>query len=191
MAMGGFACYFKGMKAKQLLSVQTFLLGIFCLSPLWSQDVSLDKIQSKMRQRFTELCGKMDVPIIKAEELMEWEKQDSVILIDVREAKEQKVSMLPNALSTKEFAEKYRKGLPDAAKIVVYCTIGYRSGKYAEELQSKGIKAYNLMGGVLAWSHAHGSFLTRDTAGKLDTTLEVHVYSKEWNFLSPDYKAIY
>ena len=60
--------------------------------------------------------------------------------------------MLPHAITTAEFAARFRHGIPKEKRLVVYCTIGYRSGKYAQELAKQGIKAENLEGGVLAWS---------------------------------------
>ena len=73
-----------------------------------------------------------------------------------------------------------RNGLVDR-KIVVYCTIGARSGEYAEGLREKGFDAYNLAGSILAWAHAGKPLV--DTEGK--TTKHLHVYGREWD-LAPD-----
>ncbi|HDZ11211.1 MAG TPA: rhodanese-like domain-containing protein, partial [Bacteroidetes bacterium] len=42
-------------------------------------------------------------PDVTVEELLQWQKRDSVILVDVRSPKERRVSIIPNAISQKEF----------------------------------------------------------------------------------------
>ncbi|MCM8526793.1 MAG: rhodanese-like domain-containing protein [Lentisphaeraceae bacterium] len=109
-------------------------------------------------------------------------KTKKVLFIDVREPEEQQVSTLPNAISEKEFLKN-----PEQHKeltIVAYCTIGYRSGKFAEKF--KQWKILNLEGGILAWSHFNGKVYKN---GK--ETDKVHVYSDNWNFLNSKYKAVY
>ncbi len=174
-------------------------LSLFCLSALlittnsFSQSRS-EKLEAKIRSEFESLTRKQTAPLIKAFELQKIINDTNLILIDVRENKEQQVSMLPHALSTLEFAQKFKHGIPAGSKIVTYCTIGYRSGKYAEELRKQQIIAYNLEGGVLAWSflaNTGGLFVTHDTTGKWIPTKRVHVYAKEWNYLNPQYQAVY
>lgn len=106
------------------------------------------------------------------------------LFVDARLPKEQKISMLPNAISASEF----KKSASDYKDrdIVVYCTIGYRSGLYAKELQERGFSVYNLKGGVLLWSHGHKSFYSNHKS-----TNKVHVYAKEWDLLHSAYRAIY
>jgi sodium/bile acid cotransporter 7 len=115
----------------------------------------------------------------------------NLVLLDIRQPEEQAVSMLPHAMTLREFAERFRKGIPKGKRIVVYCTIGYRSGKYAMELAGQGIRAENLEGGVLAWSHAGGPFQVKNDAGLVTPTRRVHVFDKGWNFLHPDYEAVW
>ncbi|GBD93419.1 hypothetical protein BMS3Abin05_01002 [bacterium BMS3Abin05] len=113
-------------------------------------------------------------PDVTVEKLLQWEKVDSVVLLDVRSAKERRISMIPNAISQKEFEkniEQYKQH-----KIIVYCTIGYRSGKQVVKMRKRGLDAYNLIGGVLAWSHEGQFFSASD-----GDSLRVHVYGKKWN----------
>lgn len=109
---------------------------------------------------------------------------ENTIMLDVREPKEHEVSRIKDALSLDEFKqnrESYKN-----KKIIVYCTIGYRSGLFASELLEDGYDAYNLKGGVLLWSHANFDFYNN---GKL--TNKVHVYSKNWNYLRDNYVGVY
>jgi rhodanese-related sulfurtransferase len=122
-----------------------------------------------------------DIAPKKAMALMESAK---VVFVDIRDPKEQKVSMLPGALTQEEFKknlEKYRDYV-----IIGYCTISYRSGKLAESLRKKGVNMLNLKGGLLAWVHEGGKIF--DASGE---TRRVHVYSKKWNYLPGGYEAVW
>jgi len=107
-----------------------------------------------------------------------------IVYVDVRESRETEVSMIEGALTQKEF-EKNRENYKNHI-IVVYCTIGYRSGRYSQKLIDKNFKAFNLKGGVLAWSHDKREFFR----GK-QKTKSVHVYGKTWNLLHSDYNPIF
>lgn len=89
--------------------------------------------------------------------------------------------MLPHSI-TEDYFQKSKVKYKDKIKIA-YCTIGYRSGLFAEK--HKGIKILNLIGGILAWSHIGGTFIKDNKK-----TLRVHTYSSKWNFLNKKYQAI-
>ncbi len=121
---------------------------------------------------------------ITSQRAMELMQSEEVIFVDSRRSKEQKVSMLPGAISEREFKknlEKYRDRV-----IIGYCTISYRSGKLAKELKRKGIIMLNLRGGMLAWVHEGG--IIYDANGE---TKRVHVYKKKWNYLPEGYEAVW
>ena len=125
-----------------------------------------------------------DVSDISAEEALALTRQSMPVFVDVRDPSEQAVSMLPGAITEKEFLKD-----PAAYRdrtVIGYCTISYRSGKLAEKLQEKGIHMLNLRGGILAWIHAGGK-IYRD--GKI--TNKVHVYGKTWNLAPSGYEAVW
>jgi len=166
-------------------------LGLFP-SPAPAQAPSrVEKLESRLRVAIIDALKDVNAPLIKAAELMRIIDDTNLVLIDVRSVPEQKVSMLPHALTTAAFAEKFRRGIPAGKRLVVYCTIGYRSGKYAMQLAKQGLRAENLEGGVLAWSFAGGPFLAGDSTGAGAATHHVHVYDSEWNILHPSYKAVW
>ena len=169
------------------------LLIALCASvPASPQGLSrVEKLEGKLRVAIVKATRDLQGPLIKAAELMKILDDTNLVLIDVRQPKEQDVSMLPHALTTAGFAEKFRKGIPAGKRLVVYCTIGYRSGKYAAELARMGIKAENLEGGVLAWSFAGGEFLAKDANGTWIRTNRIHVYDSEWNIVHPDYVGVF
>jgi len=150
-----------------------------------------EHFEQEIRKKFIELTkDQKNVPIIKPWELLKILNDTSLILIDVRQSEEQDVSMLPGALSTFEFAKKIQSPSSLANKLIItYCTIGYRSGIYAEQLLALNISVKNLQGGLLAWSHLKGPLVCIGKNGQEKSTKEVHIYSKEWNYLHPDYTA--
>jgi predicted sulfurtransferase len=121
---------------------------------------------------------------ISPQQAMDLLKKDEVVFIDTRKPAEMKVSMLPHAITQNEFLrhpEKY------AGKTVVgYCTISYRSGVFAREMDEKGISVRNLEGGILAWTLEGGKVY--DENGK--ETNRIHVYGKKWDYAPAGYKAV-
>jgi sodium/bile acid cotransporter 7 len=126
-----------------------------------------------------------DIPDITVEAFPSLKEESSVVLVDVRTPEERAVSTIPGAITDEEFEadrEEYR-----GAVIVVYCTIGVRSGRSTKKLVRRGYDAYNLAGGVLAWAHAGGGFL--DSHG--NRTDRVHVYGEKWSLLPPGYSPVW
>jgi len=81
------------------------------------------------------------------------------VLVDVRSAAERAVSMLPGALDAAAFERALADGTLAGRPVVVYCTIGYRSGRYVDRLRARapGLTLANLAGGILAWTQAGGA----------------------------------
>jgi sodium/bile acid cotransporter 7 len=125
-----------------------------------------------------------DVQDIAPAEAMELSNAGRVVFVDVREEKEQAVSMLPGAVTETEFLER-REQYGDKV-IIGYCTISYRSGRLAQELRARGIEMLNLEGGLLAWVHAGGKVF-----GPAGETRRIHVYGRKWNLGPRDYEAIW
>lgn len=122
-----------------------------------------------------------NVPQVTAADLQAAPLDQKPILIDARSLAERRVSAIPGALSIDQ--------LPDAPQrpVLVYCTIGHRSTQFAAQLRQRGIDARNLHGGVLAWAHAGGSFVTPQG----DPTHAVHVYDRPWDLLPEPYESHY
>lgn len=129
-------------------------------------------------------AGFPETPEISAQELMEKMKQEVIVLVDNREEEERAVSFIPGSITVQEF-EDNRSDFANKT-VIVYCTIGDRSGHYSKRLRKQNINAHNLKGGVLAWAHSGGTFI--DSQG--NTTNLVHVYGPEWNLLPEGYEAV-
>jgi rhodanese-related sulfurtransferase len=167
------------------------LLLLLSALPASAQGVSkVERLEGKLRVAIIKTLKDIKAQPIKADELKAIIDDTNLVLIDVRQPREQEVSMLPHALTTGQFAAIFATGIPKHKRLVVYCTIGYRSGKYAAELAKQGIKAENLEGGVLAWSFAGGKFRAKDAKGDWMETNRIHVYDPEWNIVHPDYVGV-
>lgn len=142
--------------------------------------------EARMRDMYEDYAAAFpDVPDVDVETLLAWQKEKDVLLIDARSEAEQAVSRIPGAISRETFEETH--GEHAEGPVVVYCTIGYRSARYADELRSNGWEAYNLAGSVLAWAHEGKTFVTP----KGVQTERVHVYGARWNLLPRGYEAVW
>ena len=103
------------------------------------------------------------------------------MLVDVRSDEERAVSTLPGAVSQEAF-----EATAPAGPVVTYCTIGARSGEYADGLRKQGRDVRNLAGSLLAWTHAGGPL----TDAEGEPTRRVHVYGKRWDLIHSDYEAV-
>ncbi|MFC1753364.1 rhodanese-like domain-containing protein [Thermoproteota archaeon] len=125
-----------------------------------------------------------DVMDIEVSEILSGINSEKILFLDIREGKEQEVSMIPGAVTQKDF-EKNKSFYKDYT-IFAYCTIGDRSGRYALRLQREGFEAYNVIGGILSWVDSGEKVY--DQQGE---TNRVHVYGKKWNLLPDGYEGIW
>ena len=125
--------------------------------------------------------GRGGAPELTAWELLE-SRQPTDIVVDVRSDVERAVSMIPGAIPLAELDRQAARG----RRVIVYCTIGWRSGHEVNRLRRFGLDVHNLSGGVLVWTHAGGT-LTRDGVAVRD----VHVYGAPWSFARSDFTAVW
>ena len=126
-----------------------------------------------------------DVPDIAPGELVRMRAAgEAVVVVDVREPAEQRVSMITGAVTRTAF-EASKK---DYGKhhVVTYCTAGYRAGRYATELKKQGYKVSNLEGSILGWLHAGGELVASNGVAKV-----VHVNGKRWDLAPAGYRTVW
>jgi len=107
-------------------------------------DTEFEAMATEMAQGDTK---DIDVATLKA-------MQGEVILLDTREKKEYEISHIPGAIwvGYNNFKIKRIKELAKDAKIVTYCSVGYRSERIGEKLQKKGFtNVSNLKGSIFKW----------------------------------------
>ena len=123
-----------------------------------------------------------EVPERRVEELLAaLESGRAPTLIDVRGPAERAVSTLPGAIDLDRFEAD--PALHDQP-VVLYCTIGARSGEAARKLRAQGVDAHNLVGSILAWTHAQGPLENAE-----GPTRAVHVYGATWDLVAEGYTS--
>ncbi|MEL6440875.1 MAG: rhodanese-like domain-containing protein [Cyanobacteria bacterium J06621_8] len=169
-----------------IIAVSLITLGCTSVAKQGSKLSSETEKQDKIMAMYAKYARKFPkVEGITVKDLQQLQQQgQELILIDVRSPGERAVSYIPGAISTKEFEsnlEQYRQ-----TTIIAYCTIGYRSGKYAQEMQQQGVKILNLEGSLLAWSHVQGQLINAQGA-----TNQVHVFAPKWQLIAENYEAVW
>jgi len=138
------------------------------------------ELNKKIRKKFP------DAPVIKVAELEKKDLKDYLIL-DCRTKREFETSHIKGALHSEKLDTakrnlKLQKGRP----VVVYCSVGYRSGKMVEALVKDGAKnVSNLEGSIFTWAN-RGNPL-EDDEGR--STSKVDRYGWRWGkYLRPEYR---
>jgi len=123
-----------------------------------------------------------------------------VVFVDVRSAQEFAVSAIPNAIHRDQFeawlptkGKNTNRLLEEASTICFYCTIGVRSAKYIQYLNSErypklaGKHLCNLKGSILAWcfKSVNDSSLGLIVPSTQSPTHAVHCYGDKW-CVAPD-----
>ncbi|MDA9793314.1 rhodanese-like domain-containing protein [Bacteriovoracaceae bacterium] len=133
--------------------------------------------QSEFEVMAKNMASKFGAPIMSVEQL---KSEGKVVIFDARELKEFNISHIPGAnfvgfqnFDIAQIKAKFKK----ENKIVVYCSVGYRSGKIAQILNEQGFKAFNLLGGIFDWSNKGHDL--RDSKEK--KTSEIHSYNSDWS----------
>jgi rhodanese-related sulfurtransferase len=120
-----------------------------------------------------------DVGVVMPEELArELGAAAPPIMLDVRSAEEYAVSHLPGAMLTDPatFSDQQLGNLDRGRPVVVYCSVGYRSGRMAQKLASAGFtNVRNLYGGIFLW-YNQGREVVR-IGGRVQ---QIHPYDRLW-----------
>lgn len=159
-----------GIVKYSLLSLFVILLSAFRWDLMFGE-LDWDTVNAEIADEYP------TVPGMGIEELKyRLEHGTPIHLIDVRSDEEYRISHLPGAvLFTSWRTETVRKD----ATIVVYCSVGLRSAKFAKELQGQGFEqVYNLDGSIFMWANSGYSLV----AGEGEVS-RVHPYNRRWGRL--------
>jgi rhodanese-related sulfurtransferase len=141
---------------------------------IWAQSILNPAFEQKI-----EGLIRHTIPTISCKRLQSKLHTPNLVLLDAREQEEFAVSHLKNAqwVGFNTFDKKKVEDVDKDALVVVYCSVGYRSEKIAEQLQAMGYnRVYNLYGGIFEW--ANRSYPLLDA--KERPTTSVHAYDKDW-----------
>lgn len=164
-------------------SITYFILFISTSSLLFSNSSSeIEAFNKKIDSLYS-----FSVNLIYPEALSELLDSD-IILLDTRSEKEFEVSHIKGAkfIDYKTFSIDKLPPMDKNSKVIIYCTIGYRSEKIGEELLKAGYtNVSNLYGGLLNWVNLN--YDVYNINGKIK---EIHTYSKLWGkyLFNGDYK---
>lgn len=152
---------------------------------IWTPILLLFVLQSLMacgQQSYDEKLQTLyenTVPLIQPQDLKGKLKNQKLVILDTRSAKEYSVSHLANArfIDYDRFDIAQVKDIPKDVEIVVYCSVGYRSEKIGEKLQDAGFQnVNNLYGGLFQWKNNDLEVVNQNGA----VTDSVHTYNEDW-----------
>jgi len=173
-----------GIDINRVIGAFLFLMVLIPSGDSQCTDLSDSEKRKIVEQLYS--TYRKDFPQIKdmqPAEVIHMLKQRKVVLIDVRTSVESKISMLPGAVTIDDYLKEeytYRGLIP-----VAYCTIGYRSGKFAEKMGVKGVDVKNLAGGMLAWVFDGGRVYNENNEVK-----RIHVYGPKWDYPPSGYESV-
>ena len=146
------------------------LLYIF-QSSTQAQEYSWSAVYSLIENRFPQ------VPAVDISTLETWLQSTDVLIIDVRTREEYLVSHLIGA-KNRVTVEGFQH-IPKDRRMVLYCSVGYRSAKLVQLLQKEGYtQVYNMKGSIFAWANAGKPVYRRG-----EKTTFVHPYNDVWGQL--------
>ena len=113
-------------------------------------------------------------------------KRTQPMLLDVRTKAEFDVSHIPGSQRVDPTADATVISLPRDQPVVTYCSVGYRSGAFAQKLQKAGYKnVQNMSGSIFQWANEGRPM---ESNGKRAAT--VHPYNARWGKLvRPELRA--
>lgn len=103
---------------------------------------------------------------------------NNTLFLDARSKAEYNVSHIKGSIWVGYDEFKFNK-VPSNLKnrkIIVYCSVGYRSAIITNKLNKKGYSTTNLYGGIFEWVNQGKTIV--DSKGK---TTKVHAYNRDWS----------
>lgn len=134
------------------------------------------------------ISGKVDT--VNSAELKAMIDRGNTTLLDSRQEEEFDVSHLQNAtwVGYEDFDLERVKDISKDDTIVVYCSIGKRSGDVAEKLTRAGYKnVFNLYGGIFDWTNRGNPVVNNQNK----PVKQVHPYNTTWGIWVNNYEKRY
>lgn len=166
-------------------------LFLFVITSGYAQDVvEAPRVKSEEFQQMLDELLNLGMPAISVEELSD--QREHYVVLDSREREEYETSHIPGAkwIGYSSLRNQVLKEIPKDQKIVVYCSVGYRSERVTYQLKRRGFTdVVNLHGSLFEW--ANQGHAVENAAG--EATNQIHTYSKKWSeyLLNSDYEAIW
>jgi len=164
---------------KLLLMIPVLLFGFFSKG---QNVLGFDTMVNSM------ISSKVDT--IGTEILLERIKHEHLVLLDSRQRVEYDVSHLPGAkyVGYDDFDLNRLSGIEKTDTIVVYCSVGKRSGDIGEKLKAAGYQnVQNLFGGIFDWTNRGYEVVNN----KNESVRCVHPYNTLWGLWINNYDKCY
>lgn len=162
------------MSGKKAITIGALALTLGLVSSSFGFSWTL--VNAKVRHEFP------NVKRVTTAELAAWLADDQrrpPLLLDVRTRAEFEVSHLRNARQVEPEASAFVIEQPKDRPVVTYCSVGYRSGEFAEKLRTAGFtSAVNLEGSIFKWAN-EGRPLFRNE----EQVRKVHPFNRTWGLL--------
>ena len=155
-------------------SIHLILLGIGFGSGLFGQstDPAYVKKLEKLYQNTVDVIQPSELQTLLS-------AGQELLILDTRTEREFEVSHIPGAtfVDFDSFRKKDWEKQSRDQKVVVYCSVGYRSERIGEKLQKMGFEdVTNLYGGIFEWKNQ--GYQVEDIQGQ--STEDVHTYNEDW-----------
>lgn len=147
-----------------ILTMALCITGFSFFAPSWQS------INDDIARKFPEIKS------LSTEKLAQILDDGELHLIDVRQPQEFAVSSIKGAVNIQSPED---VTFSHDSLIIAYCSVGYRSAKFASQLQQAGhTRVYNLHGSIFEWANK-GYPLYRETS----LTHFVHPFDDQWGKL--------
>ncbi len=164
------------------------LIAIFCLllpHAVRADSFSLDAISKKLQSKYHAIQHMPGEQLLTA---LSQDKQQDLLLFDVREKAEYAVSHIKGAHQLnpnswrRTVMQRYGQAVKDKT-VIFYCSVGVRSSKMASALKADLLKAgakgvYNLDQGLFGWANQN-----RPMVNTQGPTPYIHPYDAHWGQL--------
>jgi rhodanese-related sulfurtransferase len=165
------------LKKRRVLSAGLLLFAIACFG----------QVKSAAYRVMLNGLLKHSVPEISVQQVVQ--DRSDLVFVDAREPREYAVSHIQNAVFSgyDHFDPNLLSQIPKNQRIVVYCSVGYRSEKIVEKLRDAGYSnVSNLYGGIFEW--VNQGHPVQNAAGP---TNEVHAFDRTWGIWLHKGKKVY
>ena len=113
---------------------------------------------------------------ITAQELSRLEA-DSTVIVDIRSEDAFAYGHIPASINI-PIEQIDTVNFSQDKQLVIYCRTGQQSYEVVERLRAKGLNAYELTGGYIAWLNAHIADLSQDTASQVENGIRTKFSKK-------------
>jgi rhodanese-related sulfurtransferase len=157
--------------------IRFYLPGLVSVGIIWLGVLIYGCENNKSYPVLNQMISTDSVPLLSDNEVDSILKSNIAIhLYDTRTRQEFDVSHIPGAIWIGE-NDTLSYNAEGTLPVVVYCSIGYRSGKAGERLLQAGYpRVYNLNGGIFHWVNSGRKVVNN----KGVTTDSIHGYSPLW-----------